>query len=145
MSIEKITSANLQIVKDRIREHEGFKLEPYYCTENYLTGGVGHRIMPGEDVPKTEEGGLALYDKDFDAAVAAADEITPDKIHPIAFGVVTEMIFQLGKNGCMKFKKMHQAIADENYSEMAAQMCDSKWYRQTKTRCESLANLVRDL
>ena len=141
----KMEAASLSEVKERVRQHEGFEIEPYYCSENFLTGGVGHRIMPSEEVPTTEEGWLKLYDQDFDKAVAAADDITPDDIHPTAFGIITEMIFQLGKQGCMNFKKMHKAIAEKDHVEASMQMLDSKWRTQTKARCENLAELMRSI
>ena len=28
----------------RIKEHEGYRLDPYHCTEGFLTGGYGHKI-----------------------------------------------------------------------------------------------------
>ena len=141
----KTGAASLNDVKDRIRSHEGFEIKPYVDTLGYLTGGVGHKILPSEEVPKTEAGWLKLYDQDFDKAVTAADEITPDHIHPIAFGICVEMIFQLGKQGCMNFKKMHKAIANQDYQEMANRMLSSKWHKQTKARCENLANLARSI
>ena len=141
----KMEAANLKEVQERIRSHEGFELKPYVDTLGYLTGGVGHKILPSEEVPKTEAGWLKLYDQDFEKAVTAADEITPDHIHPIAFGICVEMIFQLGKQGCMNFKKMHESIAKQDYQEMANQMLDSKWNKQTKARCESLAELARSI
>src|SRR5210317_2125799 len=101
----KMDHASLKEVKERVRSHEGFELEPYVDTLGFLTGGVGHKILPSEEVPTTEEGWLELYDQDFEKAVTAADEITPDDIHPTAFGIIVEMIFQLGKKGCMNFKK----------------------------------------
>ena len=42
-------------VKQRIKAHEGYRLEPYHCTENFLTGGWGHKILDGEKVPTAEE------------------------------------------------------------------------------------------
>ena len=141
----KMEAASLSEVKERVRSHEGFELKPYVDTLGFLTGGVGHKILPSEEVPTTEEGWLKLYDQDFDKAVAAADEITPDDIHPIAFGIITEMIFQLGKQGCMNFKKMHKALAEKDHVEASMQMLDSKWRKQTKARCESLAELMRNI
>tara|TARA_R100001530_G_C4184000_1_gene120203 strand:+ start:99 stop:521 length:423 start_codon:yes stop_codon:yes gene_type:complete len=136
---------DLSEVKDRIRDHEGFSIKPYVDTLGYTTGGVGHKILPSEEVPTTEKGWLKLYDQDFDKAVAAADEITPDDIHPTAFGIITEMIFQLGKQGCMNFKKLHKALAEKDHVEASMQMLDSKWRTQTKARCESLAELMRNI
>jgi len=141
----KMEAASLSEVKDRIRDHEGFSIKPYVDTLGYTTGGVGHKILPSEEIPTTEKGWLKLYDQDFDKAVAAADEITPDDIHPTAFGIITEMIFQLGKQGCMNFKKMHKAIAEKDHVEASMQMLDSKWRTQTKARCESLAELMRSI
>jgi len=141
----KMAAASLNEVKERVRSHEGFELKPYVDTLGYLTGGVGHKILPSEEVPTTEKGWLKLYDQDFDKAVAAADEITPDDIHPTAFGIITEMIFQLGKQGCMNFKKMHKAVAEKDHVEASMQMLDSKWRTQTKARCESLAELMRNI
>ena len=141
----KMAAASLSEVKERVRSHEGFELKPYVDTLGFLTGGVGHKILPSEEVPTTEKGWLKLYDQDFDKAVAAADEITPDDIHPTAFGIITEMIFQLGKQGCMNFKKMHKALAEKDHVEASMQMLDSKWRTQTKARCESLAELMRSI
>ena len=42
---------------------------PYKCTEGHLTGGVGHKINDGEEVPTTKEGWLKLFDKDFEIAL----------------------------------------------------------------------------
>lgn len=141
----KMEAASLSEVKDRIRDHEGFSIKPYVDTLGYTTGGVGHKILPSEEIPTTEKGWLKLYDQDFEKAVAAADEITPNDIHPTAFGIITEMIFQLGKQGCMNFKKMHKAIAEKDHVEASMQMLDSKWRTQTKARCESLAELMRSI
>ena len=58
----EITNLNLiDVWKDRIKEHEGFRLEPYNLsygnvTESFQTGGYGHRIIPGEEIPTTKEG-----------------------------------------------------------------------------------------
>ena len=54
------------VIKDRIRDHEGFEINPYTDTLGFLTGGVGHKILPSEEVPTTEAGWLKLYDQDFD-------------------------------------------------------------------------------
>ena len=72
-------------------------------------------------------------------------EITPNDIHPTAFGICVEMIFQLGKRGCMNFAKMHKAIAEKNFETASIEMLDSKWHKQTKARCESLAELMRNI
>ena len=55
------------------------------------------------------------------------------------------MVFQLGKTGVSKFKKMLKALKKKDYKEAANQMLDSKWHTQTPERAEGLASLMRTL
>ena len=55
------------------------------------------------------------------------------------------MVFQLGKMGVSKFSKMWKAIDKQDYEEAANQMLDSRWHKQTKSRAESLATIMRSL
>ena len=59
---------NYDDIKESIKLHEGYRLMPYKCTEGHLTGGVGHKINDGEEVPTTKEGWLKLFDKDFETS-----------------------------------------------------------------------------
>jgi len=53
------------------------------------------------------------------------------------------MVFQLGKTGVSKFKKMFEALKEYDYTRAAEEMLNSAWYRQTPSRCEELSNLMR--
>jgi lysozyme len=52
------------------------------------------------------------------------------------------MSFQLGKPRLSKFKKMIAAVQNEDYPEMAEQMEDSRWYKQTTNRAQRLIDRV---
>ena len=56
--------------------------------------------------------------------------------------VVVEMVFQLGKTGVSKFRKMWKALSNGDKQEAASQMKDSRWHSQTPVRCEALAEIV---
>ena len=44
-------------VKESIKKHEGYRLEPYKCTEGFLTGGIGHKINEGKKYqPQKQDG-----------------------------------------------------------------------------------------
>tara|TARA_B100001121_G_scaffold247543_1_gene222894 strand:+ start:1384 stop:1824 length:441 start_codon:yes stop_codon:yes gene_type:complete len=133
-------------VKESIKIHEGFRMEPYLCTEKHLTGGWGHKIIDGEMIPYTEEGWQKLFDKDFETALNGARELVDEqKVHPIAFEVVIEMVFQLGKTGVSKFKKTLAAIDRHDYMDAGWEMKDSKWNMQTPNRCEELSLRMRNI
>ena len=52
---------------------------------------------------------------------------------------ICEMIFQLGINGVMKFKRMLSALEDGNGEEAYKEALDSKWARQTPERAQEVA------
>ena len=132
--------------KQSIKSHEGFRLDPYRCTEGFLTGGYGHKILEGEEVPTTKEGWEALFDKDFEKAWSDMEILCETHNLPEneeMMSILCEMIFQLGFTGVSKFKKMIKALQEGNMEESSNQMKQSKWYVQTPNRCVALAERMR--
>jgi lysozyme len=58
--------------------------------------------------------------------------------------VLIEMIFQLGIGNVNKFKGMTKALKEKDYKTAGDEMIASKWYAQTKERCQTLADLMRN-
>ena len=58
-------------------------------------------------------------------------------------GVQTCALPILGKTGVSKFKKMFEALKNNDYSRAASEMLNSAWYRQTPSRCEELSELMK--
>ena len=141
----KMEAASLNEIKEMVKRHEGFRMEPYKCTMNKLTGGYGHVILPGEEVPTTKEGWESIFDADFDKAVEGAARICegmdlPDK----KFGVFISMVFQLGEKGTSMFKNALAAARDKKWELCAMEMIQSKWHQQTPHRCEELADIIQE-
>lgn len=133
-------------IKESIRIHEGMRVQPYRCTEGHLTGGIGHKIHEGEEIPMDEEGWLKIFDKDFEIALNGARRlVNEEETHPVAFGILVEMCFQLGEFGVSKFKKMLAAIEAKDYFDAGWEMKDSKWNQQTPHRCEALSLRMRNI
>ena len=133
-------------IKKSIRIHEGFRLEPYLCTEGHKTGGIGHKINEGEEIPTTEEGWLKLFDKDFETALSGARRLIDEQeTHPTAFGIIIEMVFQLGEFGVSKFKNMLTALKQKHYTTAGDEMLDSRWAKQTPNRAEELSKRMRNI
>jgi len=146
----------MDIVKARIKAHEGYRLEPYKDTLGFLTGGWGHKILGGEEVPQSEAGWQELFDKDFDIALKGANSLIQEHLRDnhtflsdsqkaIIQGVLIEMCFQLGQAGVGKFKKMFKALGECDFSEAALQMQDSRWYQQTPARCLELSDIIKNI
>lgn len=137
---------NYKNLKNSIKLHEGYRLEPYYCTENHLTGGFGHKILDGEEVPTTKEGWEELFDKDFNKALDGARSIvSEDATNPTAFSIIVEMVYQMGTAGVSKFKKMIAAVKEEQWKTASVEMLDSKWATQTPRRAMDLSNRMSSI
>ena len=146
----------MEQVKARIKAHEGYRLEPYKDTLGFLTGGWGHKILGGEEVPQSEAGWQELFDKDFDIALKGANSLIQEHLRDnhtflsdsqkaIIQGVLIEMCFQLGQAGVSKFKNMFKALGECEFSEAAKQMQDSRWYDQTPARCLELSDIIKNI
>ena len=55
------------------------------------------------------------------------------------------MGYNLGVPKQMKFKRMWEALENEDYQKAADEMIDSKWYRQNTDRVKRLAKKLRQL
>ena len=137
-------------LKDRIKTHEGFRNYVYKDSLGKRTIGYGHLCLDDENWENDEQYDIEILDDCFesdfnDALWGAEDLIGSIPLLPKAKEVIVEMVFQLGKGGVSKFKKMWEALAKEDYDEAANQMLDSRWHKQTKSRAESLATIIRSL
>ena len=141
-------STRMEELKYRIKEHEGFRDTVYYDHLGNATVGWGHLVTSDDNftsgVTYPEELLEQVFEKDFAKAKEGADSLCKDlPINYIARGVIIEMCFQLGKTGVSKFKKMFEALQQEDYTKASEEMLDSKWYEQTPQRAKSLSYVMR--
>ena len=138
----------MEEVKQRIKEHEGFRDTVYSDSLGFATVGYGHLVLPTDDfvegVEYPKEDLEKVFELDFNEALQSANDLLEEIEAPeVIKGVIYKMCFQLGKPRVMKFKKMWNALIMEDYDVAADEMIDSAWHKQTTSRCESLAELVR--
>ena len=55
-----------------------------------------------------------------------------------------DLSFNLGRKKLFTFKKMRKALAEDDYDKAAAEMKDSKWYDQVKTRGPRMVGVMKD-
>ncbi len=124
-------------------------VKPYTDTLGFLTGGYGHKILPGEEIPTDQEGWEKLFQEDLQKAKdGAARLIKKNGVENLpckAEEIIIEMVYQMGESGVSKFKKMWKALKQnpKDYYEAAKQMMDSRWAKQTYNRARSLSDEMR--
>lgn len=141
---------SLEGLKMRIKIHEGYRDTVYEDSLGKATIGYGHLVTykdkfeEGKKYPK--ETLEQLFEDDFQNAVNQADFFIKSndlEICDMAREIIIEMVFQLGIGNVNKFKNMIKALKEQDYKTAGDEMINSRWYKQTKERCQKLADFMR--
>lgn len=132
---------NFSRLESRVCLDEGFRAEPYLDTVGVATIGYGTTRINGKPVtlndPPIEEpiarqilaGDLYQACKDAQSLFVRFDDMDD-----VRQEVLANMSYNMGKARLSGFVKMIEAAEVLNYTEMAAQMRDSKWFDQVGQR-----------
>lgn len=133
---------------NQLRRHEGLRLDPYKCSEGYLTIGYGRNI---------ETNGISEAEAEFmllNDLLACESELKTEgwynQLDEVRRAVVLNMAFNLGKPKLMKFKKFIGALSNDDYETASKEMVTgsdgvspSKWASQVGSRAYELADQMR--
>ena len=133
---------------NQLRRHEGLRLDPYKCSEGYLTIGYGRNI---------ETNGISEAEAEFmllNDLLACESELKNEgwynQLDETRRAVVLNMAFNLGKPTLLKFKKFIGALSDDDYETASKEMVTgsdgvspSKWASQVGKRAYELADQMR--
>lgn len=133
---------------NQLRRHEGLRLEPYKCSEGYLTIGFGRNI---------ETNGISEAEAEFmlsNDLIACERELKDEgwynQLDETRRAVVLNMAFNLGKPTLLKFSKFIGKLSDNDYEGASKEMItgsdgvsESKWASQVGKRAYELAEQMR--
>lgn len=128
-----------------LKDHEGVRTDWYLDTEGFATIGVGHKATKFDDTTKpwTMDQVIAAFEEDVKRAMNGAARIpvfaTLDSVRSCA---LVDLVFNVGVDGVLKFKKMLSALEKQDWEEAAKQVLDSKYARQTKRRAKNIARII---
>lgn len=132
-----------ETLEQSVKRHEGLRLFPYLDAMDNSTVGWG-RNLTSNGIRRNEAELMLQNDitdaiRDYDKLPASARDGCNSKRKD----VIVEMIFQLGFTGVLKFKNMLKSIEQREFNLAGNHMIDSLWFRQTKRRCEELADRMK--
>ena len=142
---------NIEKLKEHLKEEEGYRNTVYKDHLGFKTIGYGHLVKPNA---KFVEGKIytnkeleKIFDYDVSIAIQDAKSLCKDlDINDEAVSIITHMCFQLGKPKTAKFKKMFEALKNNDYIEAGLQMEDSLWAKShTPARASRLAEQMKKL
>lgn len=136
-----------ELAKHLIKQHEGLRLEPYMCPAGKLTIGYGRNL---EDNGISKEAAEFLLDEDLQIAeneikiLCIRNGVDYNNLDEVRQAVLLDMIFNLGMARLGYFKKMFRALSEGDYYKASAEMLDSLWAAQVKSRAIKLAQMMKD-
>lgn len=123
---------------ERIKKHEGLRLEVYNDTMGYPTIGYGHKLKPGEDYLKagiTKEQAEQIFAKDFEYHLNAAKNIPSFSEHPQSIqDALVDMTFNMGPAWYKKWPNTIKKLQAKDYAAVEKEILGSKYATQVKGR-----------
>ena len=129
------------MLKERLKQHEGFRGKPYRDPVGFWTIGFGHFMGAGNCQISREIANL-LLDEDIHKATFEYLSLGWEHLSQVRQDVCREMIFWMGLRGFLNFKKMVVAIEHSDWQKGADEMLDSQAGRNYTARMTELAVLM---
>lgn len=132
-------------VIERLVKDEGEVLHCYLDSLGYATIGVGILIDERKGGGITREESRYLLRNRIARKTAECENRFEwwNAIDDVRQGVILCMAFQLGVNGVANFRRMCAALRIRDYITASTEMKDSGWHKQTPSRCERMAEIMR--
>ena len=124
------------------------------CTQNKVTGGIGHMITEWDDekyaevgVKISDEQVKAWFNKDIETVLSDCELLYDDFDHlpEEAQLIIANMMFNLGYPRLKKFVGMKAGVDARDWNKAADEMIDSNYYKQLPNRAGRLVKRMRSL
>lgn len=147
---------DMYTVCQRLVIHEGLRLQPYYCSKNKLTIGVGRCI---ETNPFTAEEEKVIGDWRHGISKCSAMYLLQNDVKKIYKELklklkffkdldgerqyaLIDMAFNLGVFGLLRFSKMLEALKNKEYFLASKECLNSKYAKDVGERANRIANII---
>lgn len=140
---------NIDKLRADLEADEGIKYETYMCSENWLTMGVGHRILES-DPEYSQPVGTSVSEERVAECFNADIQTTIDDCRIIFRDFdgfpeevqlcLANMCYQLGRPSLSRFSKSVAYANDHMWSELSQEILDSRWATQTPNRAKRISD-----
>jgi len=141
-----------QLALKILEQEEGFKPNPYYCSENYPTYGhgfkIGNKHDPLPDICITKEESLSRLEQHIDAIIYSLSNNADTKkmFEACNFGrqaILVSLVYQIGMYGLLKFKKFLAAMNNKNYEVAGVELLNSLAAKQAPKRFKRNSDVIK--
>ena len=143
-------------VYEQLKIDEGVVYAIYEDHLGYLTFGVGHLVLSGDEeyrmplgTPVSEERVVEMFEFDLDLhigeCVALYGKTLWEGFCDEVQEILVNMCFNMGRTRLGKFKKMTAAMERRDWATAAVEGRDSVWYKQVGNRAERLMTRMENV
>ena len=145
---------NIEQLRKELELDEGCKHETYLCSQNVVTGGIGHMITEWDDEKSLEVGVeipdeqvKAWFNKDIETVLSDCELLYDDfdYLPEEAKLIISNMMFNIGFPKMKKFVGMKAGVDARDWNKAADEMIDSNYYKQLPNRAGRLVKRMRSL
>lgn len=128
-------------VKEWIKKCEGYSSLPYHDTVDKITIGWGRNLDDNGISPDEAE---LMFENDFAKCISDLSRhawylVQPQNVKD----AMINMCFNLGINRLLGFKKMIEALTNNDYTNASLEALNSKWAIQVGQRAKDIALMIR--
>ena len=143
---------NIDQLREELKVDEGVKYEIYLDHLGLPTFGIGHLVLDtdpehGEPVGTSvsEDRVNECFDHDVEIVLADCRKLYEDfdELPEEVQLIIANMMFNMGRPRLSKFKGMKRGVDTRDWMTAAAEMVDSRWYRQVPNRADRLVTRMR--
>ena len=124
---------------ENIKKNEGFNGDVYKDSLGIPTIGYGTKLPLSKDEAEII---LQMRLKDKIKELEKREPFV-NKLPTMTQEVVSEMCYQMGVSGVLKFKNMWKALKEFDYVKASDEMLDSRWAKQTPKRAMELSEKMK--
>lgn len=148
-SVSTIETLAMERAQQILHHREGWRLTVYLDTLGFATVGVGHKVVPRDNLRVgdtiTKERAWDFFFKDvataFDAAKRQARQV--GRYTPEFIAALTSVNFQLGTGWTNDFYETWPALLRGDWQTAERNLLASRWYKQTPKRVEDFIFEIR--
>lgn len=137
------------LAQEYLIEEEGYRNGVYKDSRGILTVGIGHKVLPGDNLKMGDVISDArvqeLFQQDcskaFEAALSQAKQL--DKYNEIMIARLTSVNFQLGTGWRTKFPNTWSMLKNGDVQGAINNLTKSAWYKQTPSRVTAFVNTLQ--
>ena len=122
-----------ELIRKRLIDFEGLVLKSYVCPTGYTSVGVGRNL---ETNGITEEEAMYLLNNDIKTVIKKLDKhwITWRKLPITAQYVCIDLVFNMGVNSFMSFRKTRAYMEMGDFEKAGIELLDSQYAKQVGRR-----------